>query len=340
MPKIRKKDPCPCGSGKKYKDCCFKEMKQAKKENPHIDLAEALGISEEEIMNRLEEMAKTLETGGDLSSFLKDRWTREKVAEMSTEEIIDKLHSMNVIFDKDEFKTQAKPYISAIEVAEDFYYTQDWQGKEDEDFIWIAIIELWNRLVDTPNLEVFEDLVLDGYDDWQEEDYENAIARWEKAWDILTEIIPSDITSIKGADHFVDNLPKFSLTQSLFNWCQDVDDMLVEAGLKDKSLITKRIQYTSEFCQRFPCSDICMKMLIGKADSYKMLGDIEKAEGLFEELAGTYPENSAVYTGWGDVCEKNKNFEKAEQIYTLGLKHCSSGRDKIYERLKALKMHD
>lgn len=341
MPKIRKKDPCPCGSGKKYKDCCFKKMKQTKKEISQVDLTELLpDMSEEDIKNRLEELTKILNTEGGIQSLLEERWTRKKVAEMSTEEIIDKLHSMNVTFDKNEFKTQVKNYLSATELAEDLYYTQDWQGKEDEDFIWMAIIELWNRLANTPSLEFFEDLMLNGYDDWEYEDYENAIERWENAWDILKEIIPSDIASIKGADQFVDNLPKISLAQSLFNWCQDFDDMLLEAGVEDKSVITKRIHYTSEFCQRFPHSDISIKMLVGKAESYKMLGDMQKAEDLFEELAEKYPESSAVYMGWGDVCEKNGDYERAEQIYRSGLKHCSSDRDKIYERLKELKIQD
>jgi len=28
-PKIKRNDPCPCGSGKKYKKCCLRKHKQA-----------------------------------------------------------------------------------------------------------------------------------------------------------------------------------------------------------------------------------------------------------------------------------------------------------------------
>lgn len=64
---------------------------------------------------------------------------------MTTSEIIDKLKSMNLSFEIEEFKKQAENYISAIDLSEDFYYTQDFHSEGlDEDFIWSGIMELGN----------------------------------------------------------------------------------------------------------------------------------------------------------------------------------------------------
>ena len=71
-----------------------------------------------------------------------------KVRDMSTSEIIEKLESMNIDFEIERFKKQAQNYISAIQLAEDHYYTQNFQAPgQEEDFIWLAIIELWNRII-------------------------------------------------------------------------------------------------------------------------------------------------------------------------------------------------
>ena len=92
--------------------------------------------------------------------FIQKSWNLNKVRKMSASEIIEKLGSMNIDFGTERFKKQVQDYISAIQLAEDHYYTQNFQAQnQDEDFIWLAIIELWNRIIPEKfNMEMIDDL--------------------------------------------------------------------------------------------------------------------------------------------------------------------------------------
>ena len=97
----------------------------------------------------------------DLKGHINKLWDSRKVERMATEEILLKLGSMGVAVDTPTFKNLAKDYMSAIQLAEERFYTQDVvYDHYDEDFIWLAACELWKRLLpDRPCIEM-----LDGYD--------------------------------------------------------------------------------------------------------------------------------------------------------------------------------
>ena len=347
MSKIRKKDPCPCGSGKKYKDCCFKKTKldddslQEPREFPK-EIDEIL--TKEDFVRKLAEVIRDLQTG-NTEKYPALRWPRKRVAKMSNEDIYEKLESMNVHFDEEQFKKQAEQYTSAIELAEDLYYTQDWKGKDDEDFIWVSIIELWKRLLPgRVNLEMLDDAMLDGYDDMEHGDYESGLEEWETAWDIVKKIIPPTVMSVEEADGLIRLLPVFKLAQPLFQWCQHFEEDLYNGGLEDASWFTKRITYVTEFCERFPDteSSVLQQMQKAEAESYGLLGDIKKAENLFEVLTEKVPDNVQIYIAWGNIYWTAKyvgppDYDKAEKIYRLGLARCSTGKDEISDRLTELK---
>lgn len=54
------------------------------------------------------------------------------------------------------------------------------------------------------------------------------------------------IDSIRGFDD------RFPMYQSLFNWCQDLEDALWNAGLEDRELLRARIVVCEEALRRFP----------------------------------------------------------------------------------------
>jgi tetratricopeptide (TPR) repeat protein len=369
-PKIRKKDPCPCGSGKRYKDCCFKTKKyssteiSSRKERPvkippreklmegSFTRKEGFPISRlaimrfeqdlkenTELLERLNREFKKLFPEKSLKDSISEAWNTKKLREMSTEEIIDKLKFMNVVFDGEQFKKQVQDYVSAIELAEDHYYTQDVnvEGPE-EDFIWLAIIELWNRLIpDKVNTEMIDDAMYTGYILIEQGNYEEGLKEWEAAWDMMKAVIPPEITSVEKADEFMPEL-----TQCLFNWCQDFEMELYNGGLEDRLWFEKRITYTNEFCHRFldTKGPVQLSMLRAEARSYAMLGDIERAESLFRAVTKKFPENVWAYIGWGDIYwllkNESPNYVRAEEIYRLGLDYCTDEIDKLHERLQEL----
>jgi hypothetical protein len=234
----------------------------------------------------MEQIGKQIEKyAGDqdinFADFILRSWDHEKVRKMSTPKIIEKLKSFNVDFEIELFKKQAQNHISAIQLAEDHYYTQNFHAEGiDEDFIWLAIIELWNRIIPEKfNVEMVDDLMQEGYDDIDKENYRDGIEKWEKVWDMIKSIVPSHIKSVTAADEFI-SIP----TQSIFNWCQDFEIELGSAGMKDDSFHLKRIKYCQEFRRLFPHSDesIIENMLRAEAESYSELGDTEAAKKLFQ----------------------------------------------------------
>jgi hypothetical protein len=293
--KIGRNDPCPCGSGKKYKHCCLGSkvvtinqttinQTTSKSEKPVVSPL-AIMRFEQKLQDKpeeLEQIGKQIEKQyGNKNICFKDfilkSWNLNKVRKMSTSEIIEKLKSINIDFEIERFKEQAQNYISAIQLSEDHYYTQNFQAQDqDEDFIWLAIIELWNRIIpEKYNMEMIDDLIQEGYDDIENRNYRDGMEKWEKAWNMITSIVPSHIKSVTDADKFIP-----ILTQCIFNWCQDFEMELANAALEDASFHLKRIKYCQDFCRIFPHSDesIIKNMLRAEAESHAELGDTETAK--------------------------------------------------------------
>ncbi len=355
--KINRNDPCPCGSGKKYKHCCLKKKKgttsnesSQNSKRPFISRLTIARFAEDaredqELMKKYSERSKELRPELDFEESLQKLWDRKKLRKMSTEEIIDKLRSMNFEFDKTRFKEQTQSYISATRLADDCYSVRD-LGIEghDEDFAWFAILELWKRLSpEQINIEMIDDLMQDGYKLIGNGNCVEGVKEWVAAWDMIRAIVPPHIKSVWGADQF---LPE-PLTQSIYNWCQDFEMRLHNAGREDESYFLKRISYCREFCDIFPDTreSILHNMYRAEAESYLELGDSETTEKLFNELVEEFPDNIRGYVGWGDMycfgrySEKiPPDYDRAEEIYRMGLARCDTDTDidVIYERLKGL----
>lgn len=76
MRKIGRSEPCPCGSGKKYKKCC-------------IDHPELIQHSVE------------------------GKWTYNEVNRMTTDEIVQRLKSSGILFEQNRFPQEMEKYYSA-----------------------------------------------------------------------------------------------------------------------------------------------------------------------------------------------------------------------------------
>ena len=116
MKKIGRNEPCPCGSGKKYKKCC-------------------------------------LDKPSPISLYLQSLLSYEEVDGMSTEEIIQRLNSLGISFDQDTFLQDIERYYSAEEISENWFETFNVTAEgRDEDFPWLAAWVLWERLAPADNL--------------------------------------------------------------------------------------------------------------------------------------------------------------------------------------------
>ena len=346
-------DPCSCGSGKKFKRCClgkkttkiseFSNKQVPEFKMPHVSPLAIMRIEQKMLRNPLEfaKLKKELEKTGKaegIEDFISKSWNLDKLKSMSTEDIIGKLRSMNIRFDIEDFKEQAQEYISAIDLSEDYYYKQNFHAEgQDEDFIFLAIIELWDRIMpERGNVEMIENFMQDGYDCLEKKETEKAIENWEKAWNLILTLVPSDIKSVEEADGFIPGM-----TQSIHNWCQDFEMGLHNAGVRNDSYFRKRIKFCNVFCRIFPDSDelIIHNFMRAEAESYASIDDFPTADRLFKELVELYPDNVWGYINWGDIyafeCHNRMNFEKAREIYNLALE-CDDEREVVEDRLESL----
>jgi len=83
------------------------------------------------------------------------RWQPDIISRMTTEAIVNKLKQLVPGFDLDSFIAKTGDYLSCEDLTEAEYYPHASFSDEDEDFIWMACEELWQRLVpDKPALEL------------------------------------------------------------------------------------------------------------------------------------------------------------------------------------------
>jgi len=369
-------DPCPCGSGKKYKKCCMYKEKAKSESVPEpekggrwVDMVEDAAFDgpesprfgrlsimrtldqmtrDPESLKRLEENAEAMTPGITRIKPLKDkilkRWNLARVEEMSTPDIIAKLNDLKIDFDQKLFKKQVRNSTSAVQLADECYYPLAGEiAMEDDDFIWLAIIVLWKRDYPfCPNIEMLDDAIQAGYYLIEEDNYPEAMKVWGIAWNLVKRLIPSRIKSVARADSF----PYESLTQSIRNWCGDYEMELYNAGLEDKEYFRTRIKYCREFRWKFPESKrlTIYNKRQSEAESWGALGKFQKADKLFQELIKDFPDYPYAYVAWGDLYSDDRiyreydrsDYARVEQIYRLGLERCDTDLDALEDRLKEL----
>ena len=263
MGKIGRNAPCPCGSGKKFKKCCIDKVIPSVAEAPRDY-----------------------------------HWSTEEVENLTTKEIISKLRAFGVKFDEEQFQKDVKSFYSACELAD------HWEKKFtitvvrfDADFIWMACIVLWKRLApDVINSEQLDELMQEGYDLLEADAKDKTVQccqLWLEAWDRLRYRFTNDMKSIEDTEKV------FSGLQSLYNWCQDFEMELNNAGFYDQFFYQKRIEYCREFYSLFPNSDerLIVNMKRAEAESYFSLGRVEEGDQAFKALIEEFPNNPHALSG-------------------------------------------
>jgi hypothetical protein len=137
--------------------------------------------------------------------------------------------------------------------------------------------------------------------------------------DVLHILDKSGMQSIREFDE------RFRGTQSLFNWIQDLEDALWNAGLEDRQFLTARIAMCEEGLRRFATDDELMteNRRRALADSYYELGETGKVEALYHDWLKVDPRWGWGWIGWSD-CHRFTRTElrdgdRSEQLLREGL---------------------
>jgi tetratricopeptide (TPR) repeat protein len=178
-----------------------------------------------------------------------------------------------------------------------------------------------------------------GYKKMEKSDSIGACDIWYETWENILNIIGrTDIKTISEFDR------AFKGTQSVFNWCQDFEMELGNAGLENKIYYKKRIIYCEEIINTFKGIDNLMLENMRRAisESYFNLGDRDKIDNLFEVWLKDDPKWGWGWIGWSDCYgwfknRDKKDLEKAESILLRGYKIKGvRDKDSLIERLSDL----
>jgi tetratricopeptide (TPR) repeat protein len=269
------------------------------------------------------------------------RWSTEEVRELSTKQIIRKLKNFGVEFTEKKFLKEVKRFLSAEDLAkhwEKIYHIN--AAGYDVDFIWMASVVLWERLApEVFSSEMIDDRMQFGYELLDSRRVVEACEIWLEVWERLKPRFTAEMKSIRDADKV------FSGMQSVYNWCQQFEQELGNAGIEDSIFHEKRIQYCREFYTMFPESDplILINMKRAEAEALFELGRIEEGERAFEALIKEFPDSVWGYIGWGDMYSIFRpedyvpfDYEKAKKIYRMGLEKATDNREVLLSRLESL----
>ncbi|MGH9752260.1 MAG: SEC-C metal-binding domain-containing protein [Blastocatellia bacterium] len=308
MSSIGRNDPCPCGSGKKYKKCCLGKP----------------GASE--LWRRTAQPTY---------------WAEADVRLLPTEEIINRLQAVGVEFAEERFLFDVKRFDSAVQLANHWKSIYSVSASWFEtDFIYNAAIVLWERLApDVINSEMIDRLIEQGYDLVESNQRGAGCTIWLNVWEIMKPRFTPAMKSIDDVELVPDRWRSFA------NMCCDLEMELHNAGIDDRAFYERRIQFCREFCALFPESDstILHNMKRAVAESLFAIGKPDEGERAFKALVEEFPDFAESYFGWGDMYgvfilnkQMQPDFDKAERIYRLGLERVTEGQEVILERLEDL----
>jgi tetratricopeptide (TPR) repeat protein len=143
---------------------------------------------------------------------------------------------------------------------------------------------------------------------------------WLKAWsDVLRILNKAGMQSIQEFDD------RFGGSQSLFNWIQDLEGELWNAGLEDRQFLTARIALCEEGLRRFRTDDdlVTENRRRALAESYYELGETDKAEALYRGWLHLDPRWGWGWIGWSDCYRftrtERRDGSRCEQILREGL---------------------
>ncbi len=267
---------------------------------------------------------------------------RSSAAQLSDEELLEKLRGLGFDFDRSRLEQLCEGAFSAEQVATPLLDRCDFPTDEQRtegEWIWICLVSLWQRWwPEKVCLELLDDKIQDGYRELGRRETAAAAATWLAACSDVVHLC--DVTRPGSIREFDDRFP---MTQSLFNWSQDLEDALWNVGLSDPGLLRARIAVCEDALRRFPDEDRLMveNRRRALAESYFELGDTETAEALLEQWLVADPRWGWGWIGWADLHfftnRRAKDYERAEELLRRGYSTPGArDREDIAERLELL----
>jgi tetratricopeptide (TPR) repeat protein len=261
---------------------------------------------------------------------------RSSADPLSDDELLAKLRDLGVDVDRDGVERLCAGALSAEEVAKPIVDKLE-LDEMTVDWVWICLLALWQRWwPDRACLELLDDKMQAGYALDAESNTQAAAVTWLNAWSDVLRL--GDATGIGSIGEFDDRFP---MTQSLYNWVQDLEMTLENAGRASREMLQALIDFCEESLRRFPHEDQLMTENRRRtmAQAYFDAGMAEKAEDLFRSWLDADPAWGWGWIGWADCylpqADRPANYARAEKLLRRGYR-VPRVRDRVFvaERLQ------
>jgi len=253
-------------------------------------------------------------------------WTADKVRALANDAILERLAGFGIVISADEFVEQARAAHAASTIAASWRerFTIAVRGFDD-DFIDLAACVLWERwLPERPSFEMLDERMQDGYVSlWTNDDVVRACDRWLEVWDGFKLHLGPDDVRVRDVD------ARFHGTEYFFNWCQEFENELGNAGVHDPRYWRARVQYVNELLAQFRAEDdqtLLGNFLRAEAEALWSLGERPQAEERYEALIARLPNFAWGYIGLADCywlgpepTPEPKEYARAEASYQRAL---------------------
>jgi hypothetical protein len=325
-------DPCPCGSGKKYKKCCLDNEnrvvpKAVRDVEPRFYSPATSFYSQGAIAEALKpggrvhihpyaliklrddpRLADAATPGGRRN--LEKLWSPSKLAAMPTEEIQIRCTRIGVNYQQDEFFELAKSRYSAWDISKE--WAQHLQGLPDSerDFLGLAACELWRRLCpERPSIEMIDDWLCEGYGFSAIKKPAEALAAWWRVWQTLHSRLDPNIRNLHDAGkRYFDGM-----SQCLSNWSQDFRMEALNSAMHDPRCGEIGTRFISEILQALPEENEDLNFLGDLAMIYQNLGRDAEAEQCCQSLMQDHPDFAIGYVTLSDGLLRNPDSGAVEQ---------------------------
>lgn len=231
----------------------------------------------------------------------RDRPTLAHVRALDDDQIVRDLATLGVQIDRSAFTGTAAPFRSAEDLTKWLVENKPvgvdgWQ----QERLWLDLVVLWERWSpDRPCSEMINDWMSDGYDAMRRNQPASVIADlWLRAWRAIADMVRErGYETVEEVDDAVGGL------QGFINWCQDIDDVLHNAGLDEPRFNEEGLRYCDEFLTLFPTASGLLRenKRRAMAEFHVSLGRRDVSDQLFRDWLGADPAWGWGWIGWSDT---------------------------------------
>lgn len=324
--KVGRNDPCPCGSGRKYKKCCLArneagggsaqdvagealDVRQAALAPAdaapvaggfHITPYTVAKIAEDPRFDADPQVRRAREKARARGEF----WTIAGVSAMTTEAIEQQLLAYGVRHSRDRFLELSAGRHSAWSVSEVWLRSDPVHcvGKQ-VDFLGLAACELWKRWIpDRPSVEMLDDWMQEGYALVERHETAAACDLWWRVWCTLLPRFTPEMRQMEQVE------PVFYGMQSVSNWSQDFEMELQNAALADPAYASIGRRYCSEWIAQFSAEDDLLQRNFRRALGIFLLhlGQGDEALAVLEGILERWPDDVwgyiAIAEAYAGIC--------------------------------------